>query len=220
MGAEVVTAAPARRGSRHDDFLRAAAQLFAERGYAGTSVDEVGSCLGVSGPAVYWHFASKEALLTEILSDISERLLAGGRQCVAAARDDRDALRSLVRWQVQFALDHPELITVQARDLAHVPVPARRRIRRTQRLYAELWVAALGGIGPGVPESLRRAGTHAAIGLINSTPYLAPSLQRRSVEALLERMAVSALYSAIGLGPPEADVRDGAETDRPGGEHA
>ena len=191
-----------------------------EKGYARTTARDIASAAGVSLAAIGYHFSSKEALLTEMLSDISERLLAGGRQCVAAARDDRDALRSLVRWQVQFALDHPELITVQARDLAHVPVPARRRIRRTQRLYAELWVTALGGIGPGVPESLRRAGTHGAIGLINSTPYLAPSLQRRSVEALLERMAVSALYSAIGLGPPEADVRDGAEIDRPGGEHA
>ena len=220
MGAELVTAVPARRGSRHDDFLRAAAQLFAERGYAGTSVDEVGSCLGVSGPAVYWHFASKEALLTEMLSDISERLLAGGRQCVSAARDDRDALRSLVRWQVQFALDHPELITVQARDLAHVPVPARHRIRRTQRLYAELWVGALGGIAPGVPEPLRRAGTHAAIGLINSTPYLAPSLHRTSVEALLERMAIAALYGSIGVPPSGSNPQDPAEIDRPTGDHA
>jgi AcrR family transcriptional regulator len=220
MGAELATVVPARRGSRHDDFLRAAARLFAERGYAGTSVDEVGSCLGVSGPAVYWHFASKEALLTEMLSDISERLLAGGRQCISEARDDRDAVRSLVRWQVQFALDHPELITVQARDLAHVPVPARRRIRRTQRLYAELWVGALGGIAPDVPEPLRRAGTHAAIGLINSTPHLAPSLHRTSVEALLERMAVAALYSAVGVRPSERDAPGHAGIDQAPGQHA
>ncbi len=53
-------------------------QLFAERGYGGTSVDDVGTRLGVSGPAVYWHFASKEALLTQMLADISDRLLAGG----------------------------------------------------------------------------------------------------------------------------------------------
>jgi len=202
MGPELTIAAESRRGSRHDDYLRAAAQLFAERGYAGTSVDDVGSRLGVSGPAVYWHFASKEALLTEMLSDISDRLLAGGERCVAVADDDRLALRNLVRWQVEFALDHRELITVHARDLAHVPGPARQRIRRTQRLYAELWVGALGGIAPGVPESLRRAATHAAIGLVNSTPYLAASLNRASAAALLEEMALAALYCAIGVPAP------------------
>jgi hypothetical protein len=113
-------------------------------------------------------------------------------------------LANLIGWQVQFALDHPELITVHARDLAHVPAPARQRIRLTQRLYAEKWVDALGGIAPDVPEALRRAATHAAIGLINSTPYLAATLNRKVVAALLEQMATSALYRAIGVTPPGA----------------
>jgi AcrR family transcriptional regulator len=209
MPAELATELPARRGSRHDDYLRAAARLFAERGYAGTSVDDVGSRLGVSGPAVYWHFASKEALLTEMLVDISERLLAGGQRCLAQAADDREALRHLVRWQVQFALDHPELITVQARDLAHVPEPSRQRIRRTQRLYAELWVDALGGIAPAVPESERRVAVHAAIGLINSTPHLPPSLPGSAVAALLERMAIAALFSTVGAADTEGTGPEG-----------
>ena len=199
-----MTGVEARRGSRHDEFVQAAAQLFAERGYAGTSVDDVGSRLGVSGPAIYWHFASKEALLTEMLSDISDRLLEGGQRCVADGGDDHGALANLVRWQVQFALEHPELITVQARDLAHVPEPARQRIRRTQRLYAELWVGALGGLAPAVSEAQRRAATHAAIGLINSTPFLGSSLDRESVAALLEQMATAALHRAVGLAPSGA----------------
>jgi AcrR family transcriptional regulator len=201
VSAEAVTSVEARRGSRHDEFVEAAAHLFAERGYAGTSVDDVGNRLGVSGPAIYWHFASKEALLTEMLSDISDRLLAGGARCVAEGGDDHGALANLVRWQVQFALEHPELITVQARDLAHVPEPARQRIRRTQRLYAELWVGALAGLAPAVSEAHRRAATHAAIGLINSTPFLGPSLDNESVAALLEQMAMAALHRAVGLAP-------------------
>ena len=219
MGTDLSTMVEPRRGSRHDDFLRAAAQLFAERGYAGTSVDDVGNRLGVSGPAVYWHFASKEALLTEMLSDISDRLLAGGTQCISDATSDHRAIENLVRYQVQFALDHPELITVHARDLAHVPQAARQRIRRTQRLYAELWVDALGSIGPDTPEPQRRAATHAAIGLINSTPYLGANLARTSVAALLERMTTAALSSAIGVAIPNdarEDPRRSAEdhTDR------
>ena len=63
---------PPRR-SRRADFVQAAAELFADRGYAGTSVDDVGNRLGVSGPAVYWHFESKEALLTTMLADSGVR---------------------------------------------------------------------------------------------------------------------------------------------------
>jgi len=185
------------RGSRRADFLQVAAELFAERGYGGTSVDDVGARLGVSGPAVYWHFDSKESLLTLMLSDISDRLLAGGTRCMKEAVSPADALVSLLRWQIEFALGHPELITVHARDLAHVPQPARRQIRRTQRLYVEQWVDALGGIAPDVSPELRRAATHATIGLINSTPYLGDGLSRTAKAALLERMALASLRGAL-----------------------
>ncbi len=146
---------------------------------------------------MYWHFASKEALLTQMLTDISERLLAGGDRCVAEAADDHEALRNLVGWQVEFALGHPELITVHARDLAHVPPSARQRIRRTQRLYVERWVEALGGIAPEVPAAVRRSATHAAIGLINSTPYLGEVVDRPAMAQLLTNMALAALYRAL-----------------------
>jgi AcrR family transcriptional regulator len=191
------------RRARQEEFLQVAAELFAERGYAGTTVDDVGSRLGVSGPAVYWHFASKEALLTEMLSGISARLLEGGTRCVEGAADGREALGALVAWQVAFALEHPELITVQARDLAHVPPPARLHIRRTQRLYVEQWVEALGELAPSIPVDRRRAAAHAAIGLINSTPYLGERMDRRAVAGLLEAMALAALYRAVGLALPE-----------------
>ena len=203
MGAQPTGGPGARRGSRQADFLQVAAELFAERGYAGTSIDDVGARLGVSGPAVYWHFASKESLLTEMLSATSDRLLEGAARCVADGVDDHRSLAKLVRFQVRFALEHPELITVQARDLAHVPAPARQRIRRAQRLYVEHWVAALGGVAPGTPDPRRRAAVHAAIGLINSTPYLGPGLDAPALAALLERMALAALYRAVDAAPRE-----------------
>ncbi len=196
MSQRTTSAAP-RRGSRQAEFLQVAAELFAERGYGGTSVDDLGARLGVSGPAVYWHFASKEALLTQMLSDISDRLLEGADRCVAEAADAEGALLALVRWQVEFALEHPELITVHARDLAHVPLAARHRIRRTQRRYVERWVEVLGTIAPESPVALRRSAVHGAIGLVNSTPYLAADLDRAASARLLERMATAALSAAV-----------------------
>lgn len=193
-----------RRRARQADFLQVAAELFAERGYAGTSVDDLGGRLGVSGPAVYWHFASKEALLTEMLSGISDRLLEGGTRCVAGATDGHEALANLVSWQVRFALDHPELITVHSRELAHVPEPARQRIRRTQRLYVEQWVGALGDLAPGARAARRRAAAQGVIGLINSTPHLGDSLERGALARLLEEMALAALYRAVDAERPDA----------------
>ncbi|RZI89005.1 MAG: TetR/AcrR family transcriptional regulator, partial [Microbacterium sp.] len=73
------------KADRHRSLLRAAARLFAEKGFSGVSLEELGSAVGVSGPAVYRHFANKQALLAEILIGVSERLLTGGREVATRA---------------------------------------------------------------------------------------------------------------------------------------
>ena len=64
---------------RRQQILDIAADLFASRGFHGVSVAELGSACGVSGPALYKHFESKDAMLAEMLVTISETLLAEGR---------------------------------------------------------------------------------------------------------------------------------------------
>ena len=93
---------------------RAAAELFAARGFHGVSVGDVGAACGISGPALYRHFASKDTMLAEMLVSISEELLDGGRTR-ASRRTPVDALASLVRWHIDFALHNKSLIIVQDR---------------------------------------------------------------------------------------------------------
>lgn len=78
------TARDRAKAERRAALLAAAARLFAERGFDGVTLGDIGEAAGVSGPAVYRHVASKQALLGAILVDVSERLLTGG-QAVAAA---------------------------------------------------------------------------------------------------------------------------------------
>ena len=42
--------------------MRAAQQLFAQKGYDGTSIEDIGAAVGLTGPAIYRHFDSKQAL--------------------------------------------------------------------------------------------------------------------------------------------------------------
>jgi len=192
-------AAPERAGadlplSRREEILDSAAELFAARGYHGVSIVDIGAAVGVSGPALYRHFPSKEAILAEMLVGISEVLLSEGARRVAGVEDAALALASLVDWQVSFALDHPALITVHERDLASLPEAARHRVRLLQRQYVELWVAVLERCDGGSPDAAR-ARAHALFGLINSTPH-APRLPRPELEALLRSMALAAALPA------------------------
>jgi AcrR family transcriptional regulator len=185
--------ADAERPSRREQILRAAAQLFAERGSRAVGVDDVGAAVGVTGPAIYRHFASKDAMLAEMLVRISERLLAGGSERVAEAGDDAHGqLRALIAFQVDFALDNPALITVQDRDLVNVADADAAQVRRLQRRYVEVWVAVLARLHPGADAGACRARAHAVFGLINSTPHSAGRLSRPAMAVLLSDMAWAA----------------------------
>jgi AcrR family transcriptional regulator len=180
---------------RRDLILREAARMFAARGFHGVGIDDIGAAAGISGPAVYRHFAGKEALLAEMLTGISQRLLAGGLERAAAAADPLDALHRLVDFQVAFALDEPELIVVHDRDLASLPKAGQHDVRRLQREYVEVWVDVVRQVRPEAPESSARAAVHAVFGLINSTPHSAVVASRATVAAVLRKMSVAALLA-------------------------
>jgi AcrR family transcriptional regulator len=186
------------RPSRREQILAQAAELFAARGFHGVSVHDVGAACGISGPALYRHFASKDAMLAEMLVSISERLLAEGRRRVSEAHDDREALEALVGWHIDFALEHKALIVVQDRDWASLPDEARERVRTLQRSYVGLWVEALRRLRPEVDNRAGQAAAHAVFGLLNSTPHSA-RLREERMRDLLAAMAWDALFAVPAL---------------------
>ena len=157
--------------SRREQILAIAAELFAARGFHGVSVGDIGAACGVSGPALYKHFPSKDALLAEMLVNISERLLAVGRGRSEGAADAGAALAALVDWHVEFALEHRALIVVQDRDWESLPAHAREQVRALQREYVDVWATRLLELHDGLTMERARAMAHAAFGLINSTPH-------------------------------------------------
>ena len=192
-GQDAALHADAERPSRREQILRAAAQLFAERGSRAVGVDDVGAAVGVTGPAIYRHFASKDAMLAEMLVRISETLLTGGSERVSGVGDNpAGQLRALIAFHVDFALDNPALITVQDRDLGSLPDGDAAQVRRLQRRYVEVWVAVLAGLHPDGDAEACRARAHAVFGLINSTPHSAGRLDRADTAVLLAAMADAA----------------------------
>ncbi|MFD9814741.1 TetR/AcrR family transcriptional regulator [Streptomyces sp. NPDC059080] len=182
--------------SRREQILKEAARLFAERGFHGVGVDEIGAAVGISGPGLYRHFAGKDAMLAELLVGISERLLDGGRMRVAEGGESPEkVLDALIDGHIDFALDDRPLITVHDRELDRLREADRKRVRRLQREYVELWVTVVREVHPAPSETEARAAVHAVFGLLNSTPHLGRpgSLPGRTDMArLLRRLALGA----------------------------
>ncbi|SJN44579.1 Transcriptional regulator, TetR family [Microbacterium esteraromaticum] len=188
------TARERAKAARTDALLIGAAELFAERGYPGVSLEDIGAAVGVSGPAVYRHFAGKAALLAALLISVSERLVAGGQQVSAASATPVERMRALVAFHVDFALGNAHVIRVQDRDIVHLSPAAREDVRRLQRAYIELWIDALADLVDGDRDTLRLR-VQACFGLLNSTPHSTSAALRARTDTagVLASMALAAL---------------------------
>lgn len=193
----VLTSRGRQKSDRRSQLLAAAEQLIAERGFLAVRLEDIGAAAGVSGPAIYRHFAGKEALLVELLVGISTRLLAGAQTVLANSQDPVAALHGLIDFHLDFALSEPALIRIQDRDLANLPATAQRQVRRAQRRYVEIWVGALRKCDARVSEDQARVMAHAAFGLLNSTPHsIKPTARSMSPEGsrdVLRAMTIAAL---------------------------
>ncbi len=179
---------------RRQQILDIAAELFAARGFHGVSVADLGSACGISGPALYKHFESKDAVLAEMLVSISETLLTEGRNRVDGAESPRRALEALVEWHIQFAIDHRALIVVQDRDWSSLPDAARERVRALQRSYVDVWATQLRRFDTSLSPEASRTRAHVLFGLLNSTPH-SGRLPDPQMHDVLRDMA----HGALGL---------------------
>ena len=181
-----------QKASRRADLLRAAASLFAERGFAAVSTVELGDAVGMSGPALYNYVRSKDELLQELLQGASEQLVAGARDILGGDLSAHATLVALIGFHIDFATSEPDIIRIQDRELAQLPVEVNRRVRGLQREYVQIWDGVIARVCPDLTEPERQVRLLGTFGLLNSTPYSAPATQA-DAGRILAAMALRAL---------------------------
>jgi AcrR family transcriptional regulator len=112
----------ARRELVENEIYEHAIRLFAERGFAGTSLQDIADALGITRPALYYYVKSKDELLAKLAADV-----AGGSAAQIAelaARPDLDAvgkLREIARLTVVRQATQPERFRLLIRSEAELP---------------------------------------------------------------------------------------------------
>ena len=143
---------------RRDEIVRAAAEVFKQRGYQGTSLADVAEAAGTERASLYYYVSSKEELLDEVVTDVV-------RANLAVAEDIRDGpgsapakLRELVTGlMTSYAEHYPFLYVYLQEDLAHVPA-ARRAWAQEMRQVNRRWEAAVTQIvQQGIDEGTMRS---------------------------------------------------------------
>jgi len=193
--------APTDRGRRRREaVLDAAAERFLDRGFHGTSIDDVGQAAGISGPGLYRHFPSKDALLMAVLDRIWLQLKPA--LDTAEGQPAPAALRTLLEAQLDLAFDQPAALVLLVRELRHLPDDYRDRAVRNHRRYLDAWADALRGSAPDMDRDTARSVALAVHGLIDSTALhqqvLPRGLSRARQRELVERLARTVLVDAVG----------------------
>lgn len=152
---------------KRDEILTVALRLFAERGYRGVGIDEVGEAAGISGPTVYHYVASKAELLVDAYDRVGQRVAVGVERSLAEATSPADALDRLVASYVGIAMDSVDLIVVTSREGSAIPADERPRLSRRRRAVRDGWVGALSALHPDLEDSAVRLLVRSAFPLVN-----------------------------------------------------
>ncbi|HZR58272.1 MAG TPA: TetR/AcrR family transcriptional regulator [Terriglobales bacterium] len=153
------------------EILRAAARLFQQQGYDGTSMNDVAAALKLSKGGLYHHFQSKDEILFDLMNhamDITqERVINPAR----GITDPEERLRTLIRLHISVVLSvRDREITVMLHENHPLPPPLRKRINVRKKDYVHFVESLIAEVqtARGSKQNVSpRAATFALLGMIN-----------------------------------------------------
>jgi AcrR family transcriptional regulator len=131
--------------NRRDDLVRAAAQLFREKGFEGTTVRDIAGAVGMRSGSPFYHFANKHELLMAVMEEGLRLGLERTRAVVdGAGLAATERFRRLVR--VHYGILHDtgsDFIPVMLYDWRSLPAQYKRRIIELKDGYDAIWQGTL-----------------------------------------------------------------------------
>jgi AcrR family transcriptional regulator len=115
------------RNSR-DDVVRAAGRLFADRGYHGTSMRDLGKELGLLGSSLYSHVSSKQDLLVEVVEEGARLFEESAAKALATEGTAADRLDALIAGHVDVVLDNIDVARTFLNEARVLDMDHRSRI--------------------------------------------------------------------------------------------
>src|SRR5687768_13051 len=138
---------PARRGRPgydRESLLRVAVEVFNERGYDGTSMEDLAQTLGITKSAIYHHVRSKDELLGLAVDHALDGLFEAAEDATEADGRAVERLEQLVRASIAVLVDRLPFVTLllRVRGNTEVERAALARRRRFDRIVADMAEAA------------------------------------------------------------------------------
>ncbi|MBO0819823.1 MAG: TetR family transcriptional regulator, partial [Nocardiopsaceae bacterium] len=137
--------------SQRDRIRLASVRLFAQHGYAGTSMKRLASELGTVPANLYNYYPNKEAILFDVLSDQLQRLLDRDQKIVASCPGPAECMRGLAHDLVLEDLRNPLAAFVGQQGVSGLTKSRRQQVSAMMSDVRELWMRTVKqGVAAGI----------------------------------------------------------------------
>ena len=109
----------ARAVETREAILKAATRVFAKHGFSGGRVEQISRLAKTHDRMIYYYYGSKEKLFIEVLETTYQRLNDAEAALKIDLADPLEALRTVVRFNWRYFLEHPEFITLLNSENLH-----------------------------------------------------------------------------------------------------
>jgi AcrR family transcriptional regulator len=193
------------------EILEHATRLFAERGYEGTTLQDIAEAIGITRPGLYNYIRSKEELLAALVSDVTESTAVLLRDIrLREDLDPAEKLRTLVRSLALQRAAAPERFRVLDRTEAALPEPvAANHLRARRQALAEIQAIIADGVAGGSFRPCdERVAALSVIGMCNWVAWWFHPGPAHPAEPVAEQLAANAVHMLAA--PATADGDDPA----------
>jgi TetR/AcrR family transcriptional regulator, cholesterol catabolism regulator len=129
---------------RHAELLQIASDLFADRGYAATTVRDIADAAGILSGSLYHHFSSKESMIDEILSGFIEKTLAKYDAIVAEGLNPRATFERLVHASLGAMVEDRSAILIYQNEVRFLlQEPRFSYLREAHLRFERIWTGVL-----------------------------------------------------------------------------
>ncbi|MGW4829967.1 TetR/AcrR family transcriptional regulator [Amycolatopsis japonica] len=183
-----------------------AAELFRARGFHGVGINDIAAAAGITGPALYRHFADKQAVLSYVVLSGIDDMEAATTETLADGLPVPAQVNALLGTLAAQAVERREVAALWRWEGRHLPREQRREIRRRSGAVLEAWSKALRALRPELTADDAELLCWAGLSVFGSVSVHHTSVAKKRFAQILVQLAESVLH--VTLPEPEETAEE------------
>ncbi|RSN11981.1 TetR family transcriptional regulator [Streptomyces sp. WAC 05977] len=174
-----------------------AAELFRARGFHGVGINDIAAAAGITGPALYRHFADKQAVLSYVVLSGIDDMEAATTETLADGLPAPAQVNALLGTLAAQAVERREVAALWRWEGRHLPREERREIRRRSGAVLEAWSKAMLALRPELTPGDAELLCWAGLSVFGSVSVHHTSVAKKRFAQILVQLAESVLHVTL-----------------------